>query len=93
MEAISFDVGVIAFPLPGVVEILGEDYPLYINNIDETILKIESFIPRLDREYLNKIHQERSGSFLFEDMVEKIDKNNLYKNKYNFFYKPVRISS
>ncbi len=39
LEAISFDVGVIAFPFKGVVEILGEDYPLYINNIDEAIIK------------------------------------------------------
>ena len=77
-EAISFDVGVIAYPIKGVVEILGEDYPLYVNNPDEAILKINDFYSdNFDRDNLSRIHQERSSKFLFDDVVEKID--SLYK--------------
>ena len=82
LEAISFDVGVIAFRLPGVVEILGEDYPLYINHPDEATLKIKDFYShKIDRNYLSKIHQERSSKFLFDDMIGKID--SLYKSLFN----------
>ena len=43
LEALAFDVGVIARPLKGVVEILGEDYPLYFQNNKELKSKVEYF--------------------------------------------------
>ncbi len=82
LEAISFDVGVIAYPIKAVVEILGKDYPLYVNNPDEAILKIKDFYSNnFDRDHLSRIHQERSSKFLFNDMIEKID--SLYKSIFN----------
>lgn len=77
LEAIAFDVGVVTYPLKGVVEILGEDYPLYINNPEDAISKIEYFYTDdFDRDHLSNIHRERSNLFLFSDMIRKI--NSLY---------------
>jgi len=81
LEAIAFDVGVIAYPLKGVVEILGDDYPLYVKNENEVISKIEYFYS--DKFYMQKLsnlHYERSQKFKFDEMIEKIDI--LYKFKY-----------
>lgn len=79
LEAISFDVGVIAYPIKGVVEILGDDYPLYINNPIDAISKIENFYSaKFDRKHLSNVHQERSNKFLFDDMIGKI--NSLYNS-------------
>ena len=74
LEAISFDVGVIAFPLPGVVEILGEDYPFYINKYHESIERIETFYSEsFDREKLRDIHRTRQSDFDFNLMIDKIN--------------------
>jgi len=74
LEAISFDVGVIAYPLKGVEEILGNNYPLYINNPIDAISKIEYFYSdKFDRNCLSNIHRERCNAFLFDDMIGKID--------------------
>ena len=79
LEAISFDVGIITRPLKGVVEILGDNYPLYINNPIDAISKIEYFYSdKFDRKKLSDIHKERSNMFNFDDMIEKI--NSLYNS-------------
>jgi len=77
LEAISFDVGVIAYPLKGIVEILGGNYPLYINNPADAISKIEYFYSdNFDRQKLSDIHMRRSHIFNFDEMIEKV--NSLY---------------
>jgi glycosyltransferase involved in cell wall biosynthesis len=77
LEAISFDVGVVAYPLNGVVEVLGNDYPLYVNSAIEFISKVEYYYSdKFDREKLSIIHKERSNYFNFENMISKI--NSLY---------------
>lgn len=48
LEALSFDVGVIAYPIPGVKEIVGNDYPLLVDEPEEIIMKIDDY-------YSNKI--------------------------------------
>lgn len=74
LEAISFDVAVIAFPLPGVVEILGEEYPLYVNDLSESIEKIEAFYSEgFDRKKLNEIHRTRHDNFDFKLMIDKVN--------------------
>jgi glycosyltransferase involved in cell wall biosynthesis len=70
LEAISFDVGVIAYPLKGVIEILGEDYPLLVKNESEVILKIDYFYSdKFDRQKLSEIHKERNDLFNFDKMI------------------------
>jgi len=65
---------VIAFPLPGVVEILGEDYPLYVNEYTESIEKVEAFYSKsFDREKLSNIHRARISNFDFKIMIDEID--------------------
>ena len=77
LEAISFDVGVITYPLKGVVEILGDDYPLYINNPIDAISIIDYFYSdNFDRQKLSDIHKKRSNIFNFDEMKGKI--NSLY---------------
>jgi len=79
LEAISFDVGVVAYPLNGVVEVLGNDYPLYINNPIDAISKIDYFYSvNFDRQKLSDIHKERSNIFNFDEMIGKI--NSLYNS-------------
>ena len=80
LEAISFDVGVIARPLKGVVEILGEDYPLYFQKNEELKSKVEYFYSdNFNRDSLSNIHQKRIKEFNFDEMIQKIDL--LYKSK------------
>lgn len=79
LEAISFDVGVIAYPLKGVVEILGDNYPLYINNPIDAISKIDYFYSDdFDRQKLSDIHKKKSKMFNFDEMIRKI--NSLYNS-------------
>lgn len=74
LEALAFDVGVIARPLKGVVEILGEDYPLLVNNENEIISKIGFFYSNnFDRQKLSNINKKRSIMFNFDEMIRKID--------------------
>ena len=75
LEAIAFDVGVIAYPLKGVVEILGEDYPLLVKNENEVIPKVSEYYSiEFDVETLCKIHKERSDKFKFSYMINSIVK-------------------
>jgi len=79
LEAISFDVGVVAYPITGVVEVLGADYPLYINNPLDAISKIDYFYSdKFDRQKLTDIHKKRSNVFRFDEMIGKI--NSLYNS-------------
>jgi len=79
LEALTFDVGVIARPLKGVVEILGDDYPLYFQNEEELISKVECFYSHnFNRDSLSNLHQERLKEFNFDEMIRKIDM--LYKS-------------
>ncbi len=74
LEAIAFDVGVVTYPLKGVVEILGDNYPLYVSNPTDAISKIEYFYSdKCDRKGLSNIHQERCNKFIFDEMINKID--------------------
>jgi len=73
LEAISFDVGVIAYPLKGVVEILGDDYPLYIHKENGVISEINHFYSdNFNRQKLSEINLKRSNMFKFEEMIGKI---------------------
>lgn len=79
LEALAFDVGVVARPLKGVVEILGEDYPLYFKNNEELISKVEYFYSdNFNRDSLSNLHQKRIKEFNFDEMIQKI--NLLYKS-------------
>jgi glycosyltransferase involved in cell wall biosynthesis len=79
LEAISFDVCVIAYRINGVREILGENYPFYVNNEQEVISKISKYYsPGFDFTALSKIHKNRSEKFNFTNMINCID--NLYQN-------------
>ena len=74
LEAIAFDVGVIARPLKGVIEILGDDYPLYFKTNDELLLRVKQFYSDdFDRNHLSDIHRQRSSEFKFEEMINKIN--------------------
>lgn len=74
LEAIAFDVGVIAYPLKGVVEILGDDYPLYYYNNYELINRVKHFYSdTFDRQNLSGLHQKRVEEFKFEEMINKIN--------------------
>jgi len=77
LEAIAFDVGVIAYPLKGVVEILGDDYPLYFTHTNELLSKVRNFYSdTFDRLSLSRLHQKRIQHFKFDEMISKI--NTLY---------------
>ncbi len=79
LEALAFDVAVIARPLKGVVEILGEDYPLYFKNNEEIKSKVEYFYSDIyNRDSLSNLHQERLKEFSYDEMLGKIDL--LYKS-------------
>lgn len=79
-EALAFDVGVIARPLKGIVEILGDDYPLYFQNEEELKSKVEYFYSdNFNRDSLSNLHRERLIEFDYDEMIQKIDL--LYKSK------------
>ncbi len=79
LEAMAFDVGVIAYPLKGVLEILGDDYPLYVKNENEVISKVSKYYSlEFDLPALSKFHKERSEMFNFANMINSID--DLYQN-------------
>jgi len=74
LEAIAFDVGIIARPLKGVVELLDDDYPLYFKTNDELLLKVKHFYSNdFDKKYLSELHRQRSSEFKFEEMINKIN--------------------
>ena len=73
LEALSFDIGVIAFPISGVVEILGNDYPLYIKSSEEIIEKLKLYYSdKINRKELSQIHETISKKHSFEEMLNAI---------------------
>jgi glycosyltransferase involved in cell wall biosynthesis len=86
LEAISFDVGVIAYPLPALKEILGDDYPLYVNNYDMILNVISSYYEnKINLNDLTSIHKDINRRFNENAMLNLIrefyvkfeNKNNL----------------
>jgi len=74
LEAISFDVGVVAYPLKANVEILGKNYPLLCSSESEIISKIEYYYSNsLDRLMLSTIHQKRIEKFKYTEMIKKLE--------------------
>jgi len=73
LEALSFDVGVIGYPVDGVVEILGEHYPLLVGSEKEAVQMINKFYSNeFDREELSKVHSECSVKFNFDKMINQL---------------------
>ena len=73
MEAISFDNGVIAFPITGVIEILGNDYPLYVKSTEEVIEKLELYYSdKIDLDELSHIHERINKEYSYEEMLTAI---------------------
>ena len=75
LEAISFDVGVIAFSSPALKEIFGDDYPLFIKEKNE-IMKFLSlyYQNKIDLDKLSAIHKNISTSHNENEMFSKIRK-------------------
>lgn len=75
LEALAFDVGIIAFPLHGVKEILGNDYPLFVNNNEEIIEKLKLYYSdKINLDGLSQIHERISESYNSKDMLTQIKK-------------------
>lgn len=75
LEAISFDVGVITFPLAGVKEILGNNYPLYIKGSDEVIEKLNwCYSNKINLVQLSSFHKTISEKHSYEEMLSSIRK-------------------
>jgi glycosyltransferase involved in cell wall biosynthesis len=73
LEAISFDVGVIAYPLPGVKEVLGVDYQLLVNDWEEIINKIISYYAKeINLDKLSLIHKNISDDHKETEMLSSI---------------------
>jgi glycosyltransferase involved in cell wall biosynthesis len=75
LEALSFDVGVIAFPIKGVIEILGNDYPLYIKRSEDVIDKLKLYYSdKINLDDLSHIHERISKENDYNVMLVAIDK-------------------
>lgn len=73
LEALSFDVGIVAYPLPGVKEILGNDYPLFINEADDIIKKLSLYYSKsFDLEMLSSINKTISNKHNLHEMIFSI---------------------
>ncbi len=73
LEAVSFDIGIIAFALQGVKEILGENYPLLVNNSEDIINKISLYFSgEINIERLNAVHKQVSEEYNESKMHELI---------------------
>ena len=75
LEALSFDIGIIAFPISGVVEILGNDYPLYVKNSSEVIEKLKLYYSgKINLNELSQIHECIGKVYIYKDMLTGIKK-------------------
>jgi glycosyltransferase involved in cell wall biosynthesis len=75
MESISFDTGVIAFPITGVIEILGNDYPLYVKSSEEVMEKLKLYYSdKINLDELRQIHERISKENDYNKMLTAIDK-------------------
>ena len=85
LEAISFDISVIAYPLPALKESLGNDYPLFVNNANDVVNIISSYYNgEIDLNKLSLVHKNiciRHNEF---EMLESI--NEIYINIKNETY-------
>jgi glycosyltransferase involved in cell wall biosynthesis len=73
MEAFSFDIGVIAFPITGVVEMLGSEYPLYVRSSEEVIDKlILYYSDKINLDNLSQIHENVTKEYRFGEMLTAI---------------------
>ena len=75
LEAVSFDVGVIAFPSLAMNEIFGDDYPLIIKDkIELTELLPSYYESKIDLNNLSSIHKSISNNFNKNEMFSAIQK-------------------
>jgi glycosyltransferase involved in cell wall biosynthesis len=75
LEAVSFDVGLIAFPVAGVIEILGNNYPLYVKNSSEVIEKLKLYYSgKINLDELSQIHEFIGKVYNYKDMLAVIKK-------------------
>lgn len=73
LEAISFDIGVVTFPIKGVMEILGNDYPLYVKSKEEVIDKLRLYYSdKINLDELSNMHERISKKFCYEEMLTAI---------------------
>lgn len=79
LEAISFDVGVIAYALPALKELLGNDYPLFVNNVNDILGIISSYYDdKIDLINLSSKHKNICLLYNEIEMFNNIRK--LYTN-------------
>jgi len=70
LEAVSFDVGLVAFPVAGVIEILGNNYPLYVKSSEEVIEKLKLYYSdKINLNDLSQIHENISKEYRFGEML------------------------
>jgi len=73
LEAVSFNVGIIAFPVTGAIEILGKNYPLYVKNIEEVMEKLNLYYSdKINLDELSQIHERINKEFSYEVMLTAI---------------------
>jgi glycosyltransferase involved in cell wall biosynthesis len=73
LEALSFDVGIIAFPLQGVKEILGNDYPLYVNSNEAVLEKLILYYSgKINLDELSQTHERINKEYNYEEMLTAI---------------------
>lgn len=75
LEALSFNVGIVAYPSPALKEIFGEDYPLFINSQDEIMNVLTSYYGgQINLSKLNSIHKNVSIRHSKIEMLDAIRK-------------------
>jgi len=75
LEAISFDVGVIAFPSLAINEIFGDDYPLIIKDENEVMKVMSSYYEnKIDLNNLSLVHKHVSNNYNKNEMFSTIRK-------------------
>ena len=84
LEAISFGIGIIAYPSPALKEIFGNEYPLFINNKDEIMNILSSYYEgEIDLNKLNSIHKKVCLKLDESEMLNAIQKfYDVIQNKY-----------
>jgi glycosyltransferase involved in cell wall biosynthesis len=73
LEALSFDIGIIAFPLQGVKEILGNDYPLYVNSNEAVLEKLILYYSgKINLDEVSQTHECINKEYNYEEMLTAI---------------------
>ena len=79
LEAISFDIGVIAYPLPALKELLGNNYPLFVNNANDVANIVSSYYNgEIDLNKLSLVHKNVCIKYSELEMLELMTE--FYKN-------------